>query len=71
MLKLIVPIHRKKRFNSRFSLNLRVYACGVWQIIVPRSQLLSPSEAQLLANIQRVTPAENAPTAIIYMANGQ
>lgn len=33
-----------------------VYACGQWQLIVPRSQLLSPSEAQLLANIQRALP---------------
>jgi hypothetical protein len=31
-----------------------VYACGQWQLIVPRSQLLSPSEAVLLSNIQRV-----------------
>ncbi|HQV80720.1 MAG: hypothetical protein KBF23_05160 [Agitococcus sp.] len=38
-----------------------VYACGVWQLIVPRSQLLSPSEMTLLANIQRVTQTENAP----------
>lgn len=38
-----------------------VYACGVWQLIVPRSQLLSPSEMMLLANIQRVTQTENAP----------
>ena len=38
-----------------------VYACGVWQLIVPRSQLLSPSEMMLLANIQRVMQTENAP----------
>lgn len=38
-----------------------VYACGVWQLIVPRSQLLSPSEVTLLANIQRVTQTESAP----------
>ena len=38
-----------------------VYACGVWQLIVPRSQLLSPSEMTLLANIHRVTQTENAP----------
>jgi hypothetical protein len=37
-----------------------VYACGQWQIIVPRSQLLSPSEAQLLANIQRALPAASS-----------
>lgn len=37
-----------------------VYACGQWQIIVPRSQLLSPSEAQLLANIQRALPASSS-----------
>lgn len=37
-----------------------VYACGQWQIIVPRSQLLSPSEAQLLANIQRALPVASS-----------
>ncbi|MCB1673445.1 MAG: hypothetical protein KDI00_02115 [Pseudomonadales bacterium] len=38
-----------------------VYTCGLWQLIVPRSQLLSPSEMNLLANIQRVLQTENAP----------
>lgn len=37
-----------------------VYACGQWQIIVPRSQLLSPSESQLLANIQRALPVASS-----------
>ena len=37
-----------------------VYACGQWQIIVPRSQLLSPSEAQLLVNIQRALPVASS-----------
>lgn len=36
-----------------------LYACGLWQLIVPRSQLLSPSEAQLLGNIQRVMQKES------------
>ena len=38
-----------------------VYTCGFWQLIVPRSQLLSPSEMNLLANVQRVLQTENAP----------
>lgn len=42
--------------NFRFA----VYGCGAWQLIVPRSQLLSPSEMTLLANIQRVMQTENA-----------
>lgn len=42
--------------NFRFG----VYPCGLWQLIVPRSQLLSPSEAQLLNNIQRVLQKEQA-----------
>ncbi|PTQ90606.1 hypothetical protein [Agitococcus lubricus] len=37
-----------------------VYPCGVWQLIVPRPQLLSPSEMQLLANIQLVMQTESA-----------
>ena len=38
-----------------------LYACGVWQLIVPRSQLPSPSEAQLLNNIQRALQKEQVP----------
>ncbi len=38
-----------------------VYACGQWQLIVPRSQLLSPSEALLLTNIQRAMRSEHIP----------
>jgi hypothetical protein len=38
-----------------------VYACGPWQLIVPRSQLLSPSEALLLANIQRALQTTQVP----------
>ena len=45
-----------KPINFRFA----VYGCGAWQLIVPRSQLLSPSEMTLLANIQRVMQTENA-----------
>lgn len=38
-----------------------VYACGSWQLLIPRSQLLSPSEAILLANIQRAMRKESTP----------
>ncbi len=42
-----------------------VFACGHWQLIVPRSQLLSPSEAQLLANIQRALPTPS-PAPLLF-----
>lgn len=47
--------------NQPINFRFAVYGCGAWQLIVPRSQLLSPSEMTLLANIQRVMQSENAP----------
>lgn len=46
--------------NQPINFRFAVYGCGAWQLIVPRSQLLSPSEMTLLANIQRVMQTENA-----------
>ena len=52
-----VTLNDTQPINFRFA----IYGCGNWQLIVPRSQLLSPSEMTLLANIQRVMQSENAP----------
>lgn len=52
-----VAVNDTQPITFRFA----VYGCGAWQLIVPRSQLLSPSEMTLLANIQRVMQSENAP----------
>ncbi len=51
------PVSTEQPIHFRFAL----YHCGLWRLIVPRSQLLSPSEMSLLANIQRVMQSENAP----------
>lgn len=51
------PVSTEQPIHFRFAL----YHCGLWRLIVPRSQLLSPSEMSLLANIQRVMQSENVP----------
>lgn len=55
------PIVQYGGEGQAIQFKIAFYGCGAWQLIVPRSQLLSPKEFDLLANIQRVMQTENAP----------